>query len=77
MRLDTDAWSVEKEGEGQISITRDDDIIHVNRDDDDMTGERWYFDYEPADGSPVSEQFRVKDQTELSETIEMFIEKHG
>jgi len=77
MRLDTDAWSVERESEGQISMTRDDDVIHVNRDDDDIAGERWYFDYEPADDSPVSEQFRAKDEAELRETIEMLVEKHG
>ena len=77
MSLEDRAWSVENEGDSRVSLTRHDDVIHVTRDDDEIVGERWYFDFEPVGDPPISEQFRIKRDTEFWEVVETLIEKHG
>lgn len=77
MSLEDRAWSVENEGNSRILLTRHNDVIHITRDDDEIVGERWYFDFKPVDGPPISEQFRIKHDNEFWGVVETLIEKHG
>lgn len=69
-------WETKTERDGHMILTRGQDRIQVNRDDDDLAGERWFFDFEPSNGDFISEQFRVRDGTDLRNKVKELVRRH-
>lgn len=76
MDLGIEDWKIDKESSGQIFLTSGCDIIQLTRTTDELSGECWFFDYNPADRPPVSAKLRIKNQNEAKKLIQELIEEH-
>lgn len=76
MDLRIEDWNIEKESSGHIFLTSGCEIIQLTRSNDELSGERWFFDYDPADHPPISEKLRINNPAEAEKLIQDLIEKH-
>jgi hypothetical protein len=77
MDVEIGTWSIEKEGTDSVRLTRGPERIHLKRDDNELAGERWFFDFEPSAGEPMSEQFRVETERELHAKVKTLVKNHS